>query len=109
MQHTKPGLFWFTDLDNQAKRAARVQILAIEKAVNRTLIQKCKLISIHKRVNDKHHIKRLLNNMKAQALINSKGLEYLDKYIIGNFCEFDKKGQYYTFKMGGYLPYNLSF
>ena len=42
-------------------------------------------------------------------LINTKGIEYLDKYIAGNFCEFDQKGQYYTFKAGGYKPYNLSF
>jgi len=109
MQHTFEGLLWFNELTSESKNIARVQILFIEKAINRTNIQKLKLTPLHKRINDKGHIKRVINSLRAQILINTKGLEYLDKYIIGNFCEFDHKGQYYTFKSGGYKPYNLSF
>jgi len=109
MQHTIEGLLWFNDLSPELKNVARAQTLFIEKAVNRTKIQKLKLTPLHQRINDKGHIKRIINNLKAQMLINTKGIEYLDKYIIGNFCEFDHKGQYYSFKAGGYKPYNLSF
>mgnify|MGYP003437266139 FL=1 len=109
MQHILDGLLWFNDLSPELKKVARAQTLFIERAVNRTKIQKLKLIPLHRRINDKGHIKRIINNLRAQMLINTKGVEYLDKYITGNFCEFDQKGQYYTFKSGGYKPYNLSF
>jgi hypothetical protein len=109
MQHTLKDLLWFNDLSPELKSIARVQILFIEKSVNRTMIQKLKLIPLHKRINDNNHIKRIINNLRAQMLINTRGVEYLDKYITGNFCEFDHKGQYYTFKSGGYRPYHLSF
>ena len=109
MQHTIKGLLWFSELSPELKNIARAQTLFIEKAVNRTKIQKLKLTPLHKRINDKGHIKRIINSLQAQRLINTKGVEYLDKYITGNFCEFDQKGQYYTVKAGGYKPYNLSF
>ncbi len=109
MQHTIDGLLWFNDLSPELKDVARAQTLFIEKAVNRTKIQKLKLTPLHQRINDKGYIKRIINNLRAQMLINTKGIEYLDKYIIGNFCEFDHKGQYYSFKADGYKPYSLSF
>lgn len=109
MQHTFEGLLWFNDLSPELRNVARAQILFIEKSVNTTKIQKLKLTPLHKRINDKYHIKRVLNNLKAQMLINTRGVDYLDKYIVENFCEFDQKGQYYTFKSDGYRPYHLGF
>ena len=109
MQHTIDGLLWFDDLPPALKNKARAQILFIEKSANSTRRQLLKLKPLHKRINDTHHIRRELNGIKALARINKEGLLYLDKHISLNFCEFDSKGQYYTFKPSGYKPYSLSF
>ena len=109
MRHTIDGLLWFGELSPKLKDKARAQILFIEKSANKTRRELLKLKSLHQRVNDIYHIKRELNGIKALAKINKDGLLYLDKHISLNFCEFDSKGQYYTFKLSGYKPYNLSF
>lgn len=109
MQHTIEGLLWFDDLPPELKNKARAQIIFIEKSANKTRRELLKLKPLHQRINDTKHIRRELYGIKALAKINTEGTKYLDKHISLNFCEFDDKGQYYTFKPSGYKPYNLSF
>ena len=109
MQHTLEGLLWFDDLSPELKDKARAQIIFIEKSANKTRRQLLKLKPLHTRINDTKHIRRELNGIKALVRINKEGLNYLDKHISLNFCEFDNNGQYYTFKPSGYRPYNLAF
>lgn len=105
MKHTIDGLFWFTDLSEDAKNIARTQVTSAETAGFKLNLHKYKCRPLHSKINDLIGIRSLLRH-SAYFKIKSQGETFLDKIIICNFCEFDKDGQYYTFENGIYGIHN---
>lgn len=102
MKHTIDGLLWFTDLSDDAKNIARLWVTSMERAAFNNTMLEYKRRPLHSRINNPAGLRILIKGHSALFKIKSQGNAYLDKFIISNFCEFDKEGQLYTFKNGVY-------
>lgn len=107
--------YYYDELSGEAQKAARKNIVVPEVVAHRArignilhFVNRCKLArvkrnqeaatpgagSIHTLINDRNHIKRLINGSQALYKIRSQGDDYLIRYIRDNRTIFTAEGDY---------------
>lgn len=89
-------------LSDDAKVIARAQILQADREAITAQIQAFKAIitnNVHAAVNDRNTIPYLIRR-KAHINRTMSNVAYMEKYILGNLCQFLSDGQYVTFAKG---------
>ena len=94
-------LYNYEELSDSSKEFARKEILKSDSdAFKKSILDFKELVkkSLHYCVNNKSIIPSLIRRKKhINKTLNN--LDYIEKYIIGNLCQFTKCGVYVTFSI----------
>lgn len=91
----------FNALSEASKERARQQILYITLRIHKKRKKEFRSFikdNLHELINKSYLYKELINNYKLSKKLQENQAE-LDKYIIGNLCEFTSTGEYVTYSL----------
>lgn len=86
----------FDALTDIAKKKAVSEFLAFETRYHSRKIEKVKSQSLHTKINDKNHIRKLLENAKRISRLKTD-LPHCENVIKGNLLQFLTDGTYITY------------